>query len=270
MRLAGEERLEARSERGRQERGGVGGVGGGGRRRSRCRRRCGELPFEGAPVVVWGDVEARVAVVVGLLVLVGGLVEDGGGDVPEGDGVGGAVAEEMGAGAGVVVGVPALPEVDGLLSVGADEVVWSFESEGLLDGLESAGEVAATADPAEVDVWGEEVGGEGEGLSDDGEVEGGAVEGDEELGVEEEVGEVVEVLAVDEEAELGAVPAGDDGDVGVALESGGLDVEEDALGPVPEEYRSTVLLGFGGLGDREIQQGAQLLSAAWNVKGENR
>ncbi len=42
------------------------------------------------------------------------------------------------------------------------------------------------------------------------------------------------------------------------------------LGPVPEEYRSTVLLGFGGLSDREIQQGAQLLSAAWNVKGASR
>jgi GntR family transcriptional regulator/MocR family aminotransferase len=35
------------------------------------------------------------------------------------------------------------------------------------------------------------------------------------------------------------------------------------LGQVPEEYRTTVLLGFGGLGDAEIRQGAELLRAAW-------
>jgi GntR family transcriptional regulator/MocR family aminotransferase len=35
------------------------------------------------------------------------------------------------------------------------------------------------------------------------------------------------------------------------------------LGQVPEEYRTTVLLGFGGLSDGEIRQGAELLRAAW-------
>lgn len=36
------------------------------------------------------------------------------------------------------------------------------------------------------------------------------------------------------------------------------------LGEIPEEYRSTVLLGFGGLTDQEIRLGAQLLLDAWN------
>lgn len=35
------------------------------------------------------------------------------------------------------------------------------------------------------------------------------------------------------------------------------------LEAVPEEYRSTVLLGFGGLGDEEIRLGAALLLKAW-------
>lgn len=35
------------------------------------------------------------------------------------------------------------------------------------------------------------------------------------------------------------------------------------LGEVPEEYRSTVLLGFGGLNDEDIKLGAQLLLKAW-------
>lgn len=35
------------------------------------------------------------------------------------------------------------------------------------------------------------------------------------------------------------------------------------LGEVPREYRSTVLLGFGGLRDEEILQGAKLLAEAW-------
>jgi GntR family transcriptional regulator/MocR family aminotransferase len=41
------------------------------------------------------------------------------------------------------------------------------------------------------------------------------------------------------------------------------------LGPVPEDYRSTVLLGFGGLEDNEIRRGAQLLIRAWTQKGAN-
>ena len=36
------------------------------------------------------------------------------------------------------------------------------------------------------------------------------------------------------------------------------------LGGTPEEYRSTVLLGFGGLNDQEIRQGAKLLLQAWS------
>lgn len=40
------------------------------------------------------------------------------------------------------------------------------------------------------------------------------------------------------------------------------------LGPAPAEYRATVLLGFGGLSDSQIQQGAALLAAAWNRKGD--
>lgn len=39
------------------------------------------------------------------------------------------------------------------------------------------------------------------------------------------------------------------------------------IGPVPEFYRSTVLLGFGGLTDDEISQGAGLLLDAWSEKG---
>lgn len=39
------------------------------------------------------------------------------------------------------------------------------------------------------------------------------------------------------------------------------------LGEVPPAYRSTVLLGFGGLTDEDIQQGAALLLCAWNRKG---
>lgn len=39
------------------------------------------------------------------------------------------------------------------------------------------------------------------------------------------------------------------------------------LGPPPAEYRATVLLGFGGLSDSQIRQGATLLAAAWNRKG---
>ena len=35
------------------------------------------------------------------------------------------------------------------------------------------------------------------------------------------------------------------------------------LGPVPKEYQSTVLLGFGGLSDEQIRQGAALLRRAW-------
>ncbi len=35
------------------------------------------------------------------------------------------------------------------------------------------------------------------------------------------------------------------------------------LGTVPEEYRTTVLLGFGGLSDEEIRRGVSLLSRAW-------
>lgn len=35
------------------------------------------------------------------------------------------------------------------------------------------------------------------------------------------------------------------------------------IGPVPERYRSTVLLGFGGLTDDEIRTGAALLLRAW-------
>ena len=35
------------------------------------------------------------------------------------------------------------------------------------------------------------------------------------------------------------------------------------IGPVPAEYRSTVLLGFGGLGDEAIRRGARLLQDAW-------
>ena len=35
------------------------------------------------------------------------------------------------------------------------------------------------------------------------------------------------------------------------------------LGEVPEAHRSTVLLGFGGLTDDEIQLGAELLIRAW-------
>ena len=35
------------------------------------------------------------------------------------------------------------------------------------------------------------------------------------------------------------------------------------IGPVPAEYRSTVLLGFGGLEDKQIQTGAALLREAW-------
>jgi GntR family transcriptional regulator/MocR family aminotransferase len=39
------------------------------------------------------------------------------------------------------------------------------------------------------------------------------------------------------------------------------------LGDVPPEYRSTVLLGFGGLTDTEIDTGASLLLQAWTPKG---
>jgi GntR family transcriptional regulator/MocR family aminotransferase len=39
------------------------------------------------------------------------------------------------------------------------------------------------------------------------------------------------------------------------------------LGEVPQEYRSTVLLGFGGLTDAEIDTGAALLVRAWTPKG---
>lgn len=39
------------------------------------------------------------------------------------------------------------------------------------------------------------------------------------------------------------------------------------LGDVPTAYRSTVLLGFGGLSDEEIQLGAALLLRAWQEKG---
>ncbi len=35
------------------------------------------------------------------------------------------------------------------------------------------------------------------------------------------------------------------------------------LGPVPEAHRSTILLGFGGLTDSDIQRGAGLLCQAW-------
>lgn len=38
------------------------------------------------------------------------------------------------------------------------------------------------------------------------------------------------------------------------------------LGEVPPKYRSTVLLGFGGLRDEEILQGARLLAEAWLPK----
>lgn len=38
------------------------------------------------------------------------------------------------------------------------------------------------------------------------------------------------------------------------------------LGDVPEEYRSTVLLGFGGLSDEAIKEGAAALTAAWTPK----
>lgn len=42
------------------------------------------------------------------------------------------------------------------------------------------------------------------------------------------------------------------------------------LGAVPQEYRSTVLLGFGGLSDEEIKLGAALLSEAWrSTEGED-
>ena len=37
------------------------------------------------------------------------------------------------------------------------------------------------------------------------------------------------------------------------------------LGEIPTEYRSTILLGFGGLTDQEIRQGTALLSNAWNL-----
>ena len=38
------------------------------------------------------------------------------------------------------------------------------------------------------------------------------------------------------------------------------------IGEVPEEYHATVLMGFGGLEDRQIQQGAALLYRAWTGK----
>lgn len=38
------------------------------------------------------------------------------------------------------------------------------------------------------------------------------------------------------------------------------------LGEVSQEYRSTVLLGFGGLSDEEIREGAAALTAAWSPK----
>lgn len=38
------------------------------------------------------------------------------------------------------------------------------------------------------------------------------------------------------------------------------------LGPVPEEYRSTILLGFGGLDDQAIQTGAAALAEAWSPR----
>ena len=41
------------------------------------------------------------------------------------------------------------------------------------------------------------------------------------------------------------------------------------LGEVPEAYRSTVLLGFGGLSDHEIQTGVALLLKAWLPEKEN-
>ena len=40
------------------------------------------------------------------------------------------------------------------------------------------------------------------------------------------------------------------------------------LGEIPKEYRSTVLLGFGGLTDQEIRQGTALLSNAWKLRKE--
>ena len=40
------------------------------------------------------------------------------------------------------------------------------------------------------------------------------------------------------------------------------------LGEVPEEYHSTVLLGFGGLNDQEIRKGVELLLDAWNQQGD--
>ena len=38
------------------------------------------------------------------------------------------------------------------------------------------------------------------------------------------------------------------------------------IGDVPQEYRSTVLLGFGGLEDDAIRQGTALLQRAWTGK----
>ena len=35
------------------------------------------------------------------------------------------------------------------------------------------------------------------------------------------------------------------------------------IGSVPEEYRSTILLGFGGLEDESIRRGIALLQQAW-------
>ena len=40
------------------------------------------------------------------------------------------------------------------------------------------------------------------------------------------------------------------------------------LTEVPPEYRSTVLLGFGGLSDQEIRRGASLLAEAWHITKE--
>ena len=138
--------------------------------------------------------------------------------------------------------LPLLPELDGVITVGALQILWADDAEHLFDGFQATREVESLAKPSEVDVR-DGQGREVEESRDFRNVECAAVVGDDKWEGKEKVRKVIDVFIFNEQLDLMLVENGYDGDIRVKIESGSFDVEEGALWPMLVEKPPSILRG---------------------------
>jgi len=110
----------------------------------------------------------------------------------------------------------------------------------MFDWLQASREVEAVAEPSEIDVRDRDCR-EVEEACDFGDVESTAVVGGDEREREKKVRKIVKVFLFNEQTDAMLVKNGNDGDIGVEIESGCFDIDEGALRPMLMEKPPAVL-----------------------------